>query len=182
MHQDNLNIALLKGGKMFKNLAKEKREKGFTIIEVLIVLAIAGLILVIVLVAVPQLQRNQRNEGRRADAARVGTSVSNWMANNGGSVFPTAAGPLKTAAIDAVTGDIGKLGQYDVTVAGTFDSIAGSSTNVTVTDLEQIRVVTGAKCQGSGIANDTGATSRQFAVLYASENNGGDAQEQCIDV
>jgi prepilin-type N-terminal cleavage/methylation domain-containing protein len=44
-----------------KQLYKQKREAGFTIIEVLIVLAIAALILLIVFLAVPALQRNARN-------------------------------------------------------------------------------------------------------------------------
>jgi len=46
-----------------------KRTEGFTIIEVLIVLAIAGLILLIVFIAVPALQRNARNTQRKNDIA-----------------------------------------------------------------------------------------------------------------
>ncbi len=44
---------------MYKQI-KNKNE-GFTIIEVMIVLAIAALILIIVLLAVPALQRNSKN-------------------------------------------------------------------------------------------------------------------------
>ena len=40
---------------------KTSEQKGFTIIEVMIVLAIAGLIILIVFLAVPALQRNGRN-------------------------------------------------------------------------------------------------------------------------
>jgi prepilin-type N-terminal cleavage/methylation domain-containing protein len=39
-------------------LSLKNNKKGFTIIEVLIVLAIAGVIMVIVFLAVPALQRN----------------------------------------------------------------------------------------------------------------------------
>ena len=42
------------------NVTKQK-EKGFTIIEVVLVLAIAGLIFLMVFIALPQLQRSQRN-------------------------------------------------------------------------------------------------------------------------
>jgi prepilin-type N-terminal cleavage/methylation domain-containing protein len=42
-----------------------KKHQGFTIIEVMIVLAIAGLILLIVFIAVPALQRNGRNYDRK---------------------------------------------------------------------------------------------------------------------
>ena len=38
-----------------------KNKKGFTIIEVVLVLAIAGLIFLMVFIALPALQRSQRN-------------------------------------------------------------------------------------------------------------------------
>jgi prepilin-type N-terminal cleavage/methylation domain-containing protein len=72
---------------MLRNLLKRNKEqKGFTIIEVLIVLAIAGLILVVVLVAIPQLQRNQRNEDRRAKVARIATEITSYAGNNNGEI------------------------------------------------------------------------------------------------
>lgn len=77
---------------MFKKLLK-KKESGFTIIEVMIVLAIAGLILVVVLIAVPQLQRNQRNSARQAILGRISTEIGNYIANNNGRV-PTDATTL----------------------------------------------------------------------------------------
>ena len=43
----------------------KKSNQGFTIIEVMIVLAIAGLILLIVFLAVPALQRNGRNTTKK---------------------------------------------------------------------------------------------------------------------
>lgn len=60
--------------------------KGFTIIEVMIVLAIAGLIIGVVLVAIPQLQRNQRNEARRSILGRIKTEVDNYTGNNNGRI------------------------------------------------------------------------------------------------
>lgn len=71
---------------MLKNLLANRKQSGFTIIEVLIVLAIAGLILVVVLVAVPQLQRNQRNESRRSVATRIVTEINNFAGNNNGDL------------------------------------------------------------------------------------------------
>lgn len=69
---------------MSKNLIKDNR--GFTIIEVLIVLAIAGLIMVMVFVAVPNLQRNQRNSGRRNEAARILTAANNFVTATNGAM------------------------------------------------------------------------------------------------
>lgn len=71
---------------MSNKLKKSKDEQGFTIIEVLIVLAIAGLILLIVLIAVPQLQKNQRNEARRNVLSRISTEVNSYAGNNGGAI------------------------------------------------------------------------------------------------
>ncbi len=63
-----------------------KKESGFTIIEVMIVLAVAGLIMVIVLVAVPQLQRNQRNSARRDVAGRIKSEIDAFAGNNNGNI------------------------------------------------------------------------------------------------
>jgi prepilin-type N-terminal cleavage/methylation domain-containing protein len=70
---------------------KQKREQGFTIIEVLIVLAIAALILLIVFLAVPALQRNARNTQRKSDAANIAAAIGNFAGNNNGAL-PTASG------------------------------------------------------------------------------------------
>lgn len=72
------------------NTLKQKKQQGFTIIEVMIVLAIAGLIMVVVLVAVPQLQRSQRNNATTAVLDRVFTELSNYASNNRGD-FPDAS-------------------------------------------------------------------------------------------
>lgn len=60
-------------------------KKGFTIIEVVLVLAIAGLIFLMVFVALPALQRSQRDTARRNDLARVDTSLVQYQTNNQGT-------------------------------------------------------------------------------------------------
>ncbi len=62
------------------------KQKGFTIIEVLIVLAIAGLIMTIALVAIPQLQRHQRNTARKSVMSRISTEIGNYASNNNGKI------------------------------------------------------------------------------------------------
>ena len=66
-----------------------KSKKGFTIIEVVLVLAIAGLIFLMVFIALPALQRSQRDTQRRDDMARFISQLSQYQANNGGNV-PTS--------------------------------------------------------------------------------------------
>lgn len=65
---------------MAKNNTNTKQ--GFTIIEVVLVLAIAGLIFLMVFVALPALQRSQRDTARRNDMSRVDTSLVQYQTNN----------------------------------------------------------------------------------------------------
>ena len=69
--------------------------KGFTIIEVVLVLAIAGLIFLMVFLALPALQRSQRDTQRKQDVAMVVTTLHNWKANNKGRSY-ASLGDSKT--------------------------------------------------------------------------------------
>src|SRR5688572_29093716 len=63
-----------------------KTNKGFTIIEVVLVLAIAGLIFLVVFLALPALQRSQRDTQRRSDMSRFLSQIQNYQSNNQGQV------------------------------------------------------------------------------------------------
>ena len=62
----------------------KNNKKGFTIIEVVLVLAIAGLIFLMVFIALPALQRSQRNTRRRQDMARILSAVNDYQVNHNG--------------------------------------------------------------------------------------------------
>jgi prepilin-type N-terminal cleavage/methylation domain-containing protein len=64
------------------NVQKKNNEKGFTIIEVVLVLAIAALIFLMVFIALPALQRSQRDTQRKNDMSRVLTAIQNYQSNN----------------------------------------------------------------------------------------------------
>ena len=64
----------------------KKNEKGFTIIEVVLVLAIAALIFLMVFIALPALQRSQRDSQRREDLGRVQTAINQYQSNNRNSL------------------------------------------------------------------------------------------------
>src|SRR5690348_14475328 len=98
----------------FKSL--RKISEGFTIIEVLIVLAIAALIMLIVFLAVPNLQRSSRNNGRKSDIGRIATGINDYVSNNNGALPPEAA-------MGGIIANLGNLAQYvagdrNVNVAG----------------------------------------------------------------
>lgn len=132
-----------------------KRKEGFTIIEVLIVLAIAGLILLVVFLAVPALQRNADNTQRKSDVSASLSAVTEWSNNNGGKL-PTTAAEQTEAASNV------KLGFY-----ASIAWAAGAQTNNG--NVDSLTIVTGAKCSG----DDTVAgSSRQFAALYTVQTGG----------
>src|SRR5437879_1998002 len=63
-----------------------RQNSGFTIIEVLIVLAIAGLILLIVFLAVPALQRNAHNTSIKNDVSSILGGMTEFTNNNNGLI------------------------------------------------------------------------------------------------
>ena len=79
-----------------------KTKKGFTIIEVVLVLAIAGLIFLMVFIAWPALQRSQRDTQRRNDYAMLSTAITNYSTNNGGKLA-NLIGTGNTKVLDAKT-------------------------------------------------------------------------------
>lgn len=157
--------------------ATARKSDGFTIIEVLIVLAIAGLIMVIVFLAVPSLQRSQRNNARKNDAARIGTAADDFVSNNNGT-------PPIAKNAQEILNDAGKMGEYDLsgttstgTSAVTAKQLAiasySSSTTITSPTDNEIIIYTGAQCdttQGGYVAS---GSSRQMAMLYTIEISNG---------
>jgi prepilin-type N-terminal cleavage/methylation domain-containing protein len=76
-------------------MRQQKKYNGFTIIEVVLVLAIAGLIFLMVFLALPALQRAQRDTQRKEDISRFMTAVTHYEANNRGAIPDfTAKNPL----------------------------------------------------------------------------------------
>jgi prepilin-type N-terminal cleavage/methylation domain-containing protein len=95
------------------NKLKKTDNKGFTIIEVMIVLAIAGLILLIVFLAVPALQRSQRNTSRKSDAGHISTAVNDFISNSGGVIPGGTTGATWAADCATIVNDAGTLNQYN---------------------------------------------------------------------
>lgn len=68
-----------------------KKEKGFTLIEIVLVLAIAGLLLVIVFLAVSGAQKSRRDSQRKNDLSRIAAQLESYASNNSGQ-YPTSTG------------------------------------------------------------------------------------------
>lgn len=63
-----------------------KKKNGFTIIEVVLVLAIAGLIFSMAFIALPQLQRTQRDAERKEDVLILLENIKKYQNNNNGAL------------------------------------------------------------------------------------------------
>jgi prepilin-type N-terminal cleavage/methylation domain-containing protein len=143
-----------------------KQQEGFTIIEVLIVLAIAGLIMLIVFLAVPTLQRNSRNTQRNNDASLVAATVNECLNNKNGQVSS-----CQSIGSNAVSIDTSKLRQLSNTP--TYNAASAFS-------LQEARWSFGLKCTAAGDATTAGS-ARQFTVTYAVEDSSGTGVNRCID-
>ena len=139
--------------------------KGFTIVEVLIVLAIAGAILAAILIAVPALQRNSRNTTLKRSATLLVSSIQEVEAANGG-VPPTSW-----------NSNVWKYGS-GLTYANQVPSSVSSTITVsTITSLpatfaaSNIYIYFSALCSNN-TATTTGASASNIAVLYTVETGG----------
>lgn len=148
---------------------QKRKESGFTIVEVMIVLAIAGLIILIVFLAVPALQRNARNTERNSDASLVGAAVNECLLNRNGRV--ASCGQVGVSEYI----DTGKLRQLtDVQV-----DVAAPGAN----DLDTVNIAFNRKCDPSGATpTPTGATPRSVALLFNTENAAGNTVTRCQEV
>lgn len=144
---------------------KLKNQSGFTIIEVLIVLAIAGLIMLIVFLAVPALQRNSRNTQRSNDAARVAGAINECLANNNGDLDdcndPAAASLDSYISMD----DNQQLINFET---GGWDADGG---------LDAMYYANDTRCEDNVPVG--GGGQRAFTITYSVETSG-DPVQRCV--
>jgi prepilin-type N-terminal cleavage/methylation domain-containing protein len=151
-----------------------KDSQGFTIIEILIVLAIASLVMLIVFLAVPALQRNSRNNQRKRDIINILGAIYEFTTNNANTRPNSIA--LNTGASMVVLNAF-QPNQMDIPVSyyanqgGTASHMVGTQANTT--DENSIILVTSAKCNGS----DAEGNAPGVALLYSIETGNGSAPQ-----
>lgn len=149
------------------NTTHGQKEKGFTIIEVVLVLAIAALIMLMVFLALPALQRGQRDNARKNDVGIVGSAVTAFKSNKNGN--PPSNGKIDGASdLSTYVGDLGQYTKANIVVSAS----GGSGAPVAaVGNTDDVKIVKGARCNPDGSATGVGS-DRQVAALYALEANG----------
>ena len=133
-----------------------KKEKGFTIIEVVLVLAIAGLIFLVVFLALPQLQRTQRDSQRRSDLSRMAAALQSYKSNNNGTV------PATQTNLDGfVTNYLRTDGAVFADPSGTnyTTTLSANTAYSTAVPANTILYFTAAACSGENAIAKTGANN-----------------------
>lgn len=147
-----------------------KKEKGFTIIEVVLVLAIAGLIFLTVFLALPALQRSQRDSQRKGDIGRLVSAIQTYKSNNNGRM-PTLDATFATnyVGLDSAFKDPSTAVTYAFSVVATPTT---TTPDAAATTIGTIYVGNSAKCgDGSGV-NMVDASTGNRALVIKLESGG----------
>lgn len=149
-----------------------RKKKGFTIIEVVLVLAIAGLIFLMVFIALPALQRSQRDAQRKNDLTRLNTALASYSSNNRGALPIVGATLDPTSWGSFVLRYVTASGDTFVDPSGTDYIVSTTASLPTEFDAANpvIKVIVGAKCVGESFK--TGEGSRKVAFQMKLEGSG----------
>ena len=166
------------------------KPKGFTIIEVIIVLVIGAVIMLAVFLVVPQLQRTQRNSSRQNAARRVFTAGVQYAAstnvypqsNTGGTgqncvgTLAVTIPPQNCTEITDITGEVKSPSGAFYTVKGSIDPAGTWTTSI---DFMAVLYLATQNCDNNTtISNPTG-TINKFVVVVRLETSG-DPTNWCV--
>ncbi len=171
-------------------MKKEAKKQGFTIIEVVLVLAIAGLIFLMVFVALPALQRSQRDTQRRDDMARLATVLTQYQSNNAGNL-PAAGAVTNMTTLNRTGNPQGPqklLNDYlnpSTETTNGFVDPDGTVYNLTITNNtsadtitrpngfdHRIYINTRTHCDGENAAYAQSDNARDYTIVYKLESTG----------
>ena len=166
-----------------KRWNSSSQKPAFTIIEVVLVLAIAGLIFLMVFIALPALQRNQRDTQRKNDMSRLKTTIDSYKSNNRGNLpwgtdrygVWSQSDNFGINYLKADQGEFGDPSSGRYAFGVNYYSIAGGSIYSTFeAQQSHISISIGFICDGDTV---TSAGSNNYAIRYRLEGGG----VYCID-
>lgn len=142
------------------SVKKKTNSKGFTLIEVVLVLAIGGLIFLLAFIAFRQASTNRRDSQRRSDVSRFVAEVNNYSSDANGLV-PDAPGAISLSSfVSTYLGNSWK---------------DPSNNNYTVapgnppTNPSTYRYLTSYKCTGNSLTAISPANTAYFAIVMRLE-------------
>ena len=153
------------------------KKDGFTIIEVVLVLAIAGLIFLMVFLALPALQRNQRDTQRKTDVSQAISQLQNYTSSKRGKL-PSQAEFATFWSKYMVDADkkpiVSPSGEVYTVVANaseiTTDQVAYSGSGKKCNDDSVDGLFTSTGTVVTGSTAETGVNNRQAAIAIGLEN------------
>lgn len=156
-----------------------KQKQGFTIIEVVLVLAIAALIFLMVFMALPALQRSQRDTQRKNDMGRLKTAIDSYKANNRGRLpteLTNGSQPFSSFSfgVNYMKADQGEFNDPDGSPYLSRYLLRGIGYKPDAWP-HSIFISPGSKCNGEALDSAGGPTN--YAIQYNLENGG----VYCID-
>lgn len=167
---------------------KKTNGEGFTIIEIMIVLVIAGLILLIVFLAVPALQRNARNTSRKSDISALLAAMNEFTDNNNGTLptggswtspnwtFNLPAGATSQAKMGYYTNGAGTAnGEIHVAAAGTATAAGTLASSTT----DYVILSTGTYCVAGNTGASAAGTAHGLTAVYEIETGSNAYAQQC---
>lgn len=171
----------------------DKNHKGFTIVEVMIVLAIAGLIILAVLLAVSALQRNARNNHYKNQATRILAATEEFYNTHNripicvGNSFPCKNrgpdGPPKGADIKEIV-DLANIEQEEIQLVMW---VHPGEESFLSTSTDYLNIQAGVTCgevgeEGGNVGvYSVKASTRSIIIAYALEGSGGKLNVQCLE-
>ena len=156
----------------------KRNSSGFTIIEVMIVLAIAGLILLMIIMVLPTLQLNSRNHQKKVAVESVYTAMHEYYNNHG--QYPLNADFNCSAVPECVQfeSSLNTSGQIPggLTVEYGNNSLPHSylyaaDGSVTADDYGKIVIFPAHRCQRNIAANPPGSADYPVYSVDVSDNN-----------
>jgi len=152
----------------------KRKSEGFTIIETLIVLAIVGVIMIVVFLAVPALNRNSHNSQYRTEANNLMSAYQEMSSNAGGAALTASTNGNGDALAVKNSANTKTLTNVSIIAATTAAQTPAIGTGV---------FVLGSKC--TSVNSNTPAasttTSRSVAFIYQIESASGNPVYQCVD-
>lgn len=129
-------------------MKKQLDKRGFTLIEVVLVLAIGGLIFLLAFLAFQQASINRRDTQRRSDAGRVVSELENYKGDQGS--YPSSSTDAENCETDT-GGSFGNFLRSYMCEGSSFESPNGTYSVVAANespDTNEIRYRQNTNCDG----------------------------------